>query len=319
MDILRDTKIDWLKYRWYFALISTVVFLLGAGDVYRKGGIRYGIDFSEGTIVYAKFEKSPQIDVIRASLGNSGLGEAVIQRYDDPSLNQVMIRVERRSEDAEDLDTTANLIINTIRQEVTDNTLLDTSTEIVGPVVGQELRRKARNATWLALGAILIYIGLRFEFIYGVGATIAVIHDVLLTLAFVSIFNFEISLNVIAAFLTLVGYSVNDSIVIFDRVRENRRLVRRDSLYNIINLSINQTLRRTVLTSVLTLIVVVGLYVLGGEVLRGFAFVLVAGVIIGTYSSIAIATPIVIWWRRLREKPASVKHKAKAEAKTVRI
>jgi preprotein translocase subunit SecF len=319
MDILRDTKIDWLKYRWYFVLISLGVFLLGVGDVYRKGGVRYGIDFSEGTIVYAKFEKTPQIDVIRASFRDSGLGEAVIQRYDAPELNQVMIRVERRAEDAEDLDTTANLIINTIREQITDNTLVDTSTEIVGPVVGQELRRKARNATWLALLAILVYIALRFEFIFGVGATIAVIHDVLLTLALISIFNFEISLNVIAAFLTLVGYSVNDTIVIFDRVRENRRLMRRESLYNIINLSINQTLRRTVLTSFLTLVVVVGLYVLGGEVLRGFAFVLVAGVFIGTYSSIAIATPIVIWWKRLRDKPAPAKNKTKAEAKTVRI
>ncbi len=319
MDILRDTKIDWLKYRWYFALISLAVFLIGVGDIYRKGGIRYGIDFSEGTIVYAKFEKSPQIDVIRASLGGSGLGETVIQRYDAPELNQVMIRVERRVEDTDDLDTTANLIINTLREQIQDNSLVDTSTEIVGPVVGQELRKKARNATWLALLAILVYIALRFELIFGVGATLAVIHDVLLTLGLVSIFNFEISLNVIAAFLTLVGYSVNDTIVIFDRVRENRRLMRRESLYNIINLSINQTLRRTVLTSFLTLVVVVALYLLGGEVLRGFAFILVAGVIIGTYSSIAIATPIVFWWRHLREKPAPVKHKDKEEAKTVRI
>ena len=161
---------------------------------------------------------------------------------------------------------------------------------------------------------MLLYIGLRFEFIYGVGATVAVMHDVLLTLGLVSIFGYEISLNVIAAFLTLVGYSVNDTIVIFDRVRENRRLLRRKSLDEIINLSINQTLRRTVLTSGITFITVISLFVLGGEVLRSFSFVLVAGIVVGTYSSIAIASPVVSWWRRAREKrsPDGAKPQARA-------
>jgi preprotein translocase subunit SecF len=311
-----------LKYRWYFILVSLIVFLIGAMDVYRKGELRYGIDFSEGTIVYAKFQETPQIEVIRSALAGSGLGDAVIQRYDRADLNQIMIRVERLAAEAtDDLDAAANLIMGVLREEIEGNTLVDTSTEIVGPVVGEELRRKARNAILLALLAMLVYIGFRFEFIYGIGATMAIIHDVVLTVALVSIFNFEISLNVIAAFMTLVGYSVNDTIVIFDRVRENRRLVRRQSLYEIINLSINQTLRRTILTSGLTLIVVLALYILGGEVLRGFSFVMVAGVFIGTYSSVAIASPIVIWWRRLRDKPATSKRKtkAKAEAKTARI
>jgi preprotein translocase subunit SecF len=318
MDILGDTKIDWLKYRWYFFLISFVIFVVGVTDIYRKGGLRYGIDFSEGTIVYAKFENTPQVDTIRQALADSGIGEAVIQRYDREELNEVMIRVERRAEDTTELDTTANQIISTLR-ELDGNTLADTSTEIVGPVVGQELRTKARNAIGLALLAILVYIGFRFEIIYGVGATVAVIHDVLLTMALVSIFNYEITLNVIAAFLTLAGYSVNDTIVIFDRVRENRRLVRRQSLYEVINLSINQTLRRTVLTSGLTLVVVLALFVLGGEVLRGFSFVFVTGVVIGTYSSVAIASPIVTWWRTMREKPTTKKGKDETEVKTARI
>ncbi|MFQ5789651.1 MAG: protein translocase subunit SecF [Acidobacteriota bacterium] len=317
MDILGDTKIDWLKYRWYFVSISVVAFLAGSFDLFRKGGLRYGIDFSEGTMVYAKFEDAPQIDVIRRVLQESGLGEAVIQRYDQPELNEVMIRMERREEDKADLDTTANRILVTLREEIEDNRLVDASTEIVGPVVGAELRRKARNATLLALLAMLIYIGSRFEFIYGVGATVAVIHDVLLTLGLVSLFDFEISLNVIAAFLTLVGYSVNDTIVIFDRVRENRRLLRRKSLYDIINLSINQTLRRTVLTSGLTFIAVLALYLLGGEVLRAFSFVLVAGVFVGTYSSVAIASPVVIWWRRRREGRSPAREKTEARAARV--
>ena len=314
MDILRDTNINWLKYRWYFITVSIVAFVVGTIDIYRSGGLRFGIDFSEGTIVYAKFESTPEIETVRQTLANSGLGEAVIQRYDQPSLNQVMIRMEREAEQAGDLDTTANQILSTLREQYQENPLVDSSTEIVGPVVGQELRRKATNATILALAAMLIYIGLRFEFIYGVAATIAVVHDVLLTLGLVSVFGYEISLNVIAAFLTLVGYSVNDTIVIFDRVRENRRFLRRKSLDEIINLSINQTLRRTVLTSGITFLTVLSLFLLGGEVLRSFSFILVAGIVVGTYSSIAIASPVVSWWRRVREKrsPDGAKGQARA-------
>jgi len=314
MDILRDTNINWLKYRWYFFSISLVLFLVGAVDIYRKGGLRYGIDFSEGTIVYAKFENAPEIESIRQALANSDLGEVIIQRYDQPSLNQVMIRVERQAEQTGDLDTAANQILDTLRERYQENRLVDSSTEIVGPVVGQELRRKARNATLLALAAMLIYIGLRFEFIYGVGATIAVLHDVLVTLGLLSLFGYEISLNVIAGFLTLVGYSVNDTIVIFDRVRENRRFLRRKSLDEIINLAINQNLRRTLLTAGATFLTVLSLYLVGGEVLRSFSFVLVVGIIVGTYSSIVIASPVVSWWRRVREKRTLDRAKAEARA-----
>ena len=309
MDFIGDTKIDWLKYRWYFIGFSLIVTLVGALDAARKGGLKYGIDFSEGTIVYVKFENSPEVDVIRAELRSAGIEGSVIQRYGAEELNTVMIRAGRLSEDGE-LDEAANTILATL-ENIPNNKLADASTEIVGPVVGEELRKKARNATLFALVAMLLYIAFRFEFVYGVGATVAVIHDVVLTLALVSLFNLEITLYVIAAFLTLVGYSVNDTIVIFDRVRENRKLVRRSSLEEIINLSINQTLRRTVLTSGLTLFVVIALYVMGGAVLRPFSFVLVTGVIIGTYSSIAIASPIVLWWHTLRKGPSRTRTKAK--------
>jgi preprotein translocase subunit SecF len=313
MDIIRDTHIDWLKYRWHFIGFSLLVIALGALDIVRKGGLRYGIDFSEGTIVYAKFEKTPQIDAIREKLGSAGLGEAIIQRYDRDELNLVMIRVERGHEGAA-LDTTANRILSVLENDFPDNRLVDSSTEIVGAVVGKELRRQARNATLFSLLAMLIYIGFRFEPIFGVAATIAVFHDVLVTLGLVSIFNYEISLNVIAAFLTLVGYSVNDTIVIFDRVRENRKLSRKQTLVEILNLSLNQTLRRTILTSGLTFLSVVALFLFGGEVLRGFSFVLVVGLIAGTYSTIGIAAPVVVWWRQFRDKPAGERKKAKSEA-----
>ena len=317
MDFIGDTQIDWLKYRWHFIIISLIVGLIGALDIARKGGLRYGIDFSEGTIVYAKFEATPEVDVIRQQLRGAGVGNAVIQRYDRDELNMVMIRIERAEGNEGELDASANTILRTLREDISGNALADASTEIVGPVVGAELRRQARNATLFALVAMLGYIGFRFELVYGVGATLAVIHDVVLTLALVSIFNLEITLYLIAAFLTLVGYSVNDTIVIFDRVRENRKLVRKKSLRDIMNLSINQTLRRTVLTSGLTLFVVVALYVMGGAVLRGFSFVLVAGVIIGTYSSIAIASPIVLWWRGLRDRP--VRDRDKPDAREARV
>jgi preprotein translocase subunit SecF len=315
MDIIRDTHIDWLKYRWHFIGLSLVVIGLGAIDIVRKGGLRYGIDFSEGTIVYAKFEKTPQIDVVREKLAAGGIGEAVIQRYDREELNLVMIRVERAGSDEASLDSTANRILEILEGNFPDNRLVDSTTEIVGPVVGKELRRQARNATLFSLVAMLIYIGFRFEPIYGVAATVAVFHDVLVTLGLVSIFNYDISLNVIAAFLTLVGYSVNDTIVIFDRVRENRKLARKHSLPELLNLSLNQTLRRTILTSGLTFLSVIALFLFGGEVLRGFSFVLVIGLIAGTYSTIGIAAPVVAWWRSFRDKPVSARKKSKSEAK----
>ncbi|MGA3295630.1 MAG: protein translocase subunit SecF [Candidatus Acidiferrales bacterium] len=170
--------------------------------------------------------------------------------------------------------------------------------EIVGPRVGAQLRHQAFWATMYALGGMLVYIAFRFEWVYGAAAVIAVFHDVLITLGFFSLFHYEISLTVIAALLTLVGYSMNDTIVIFDRVRENLRLMRRESFTEIINKSINQTLSRTILTSGLTFLTVLVLYVMGGEVLRAFAFAMVVGVVVGTYSSFGIAAPIVVIWNK---------------------
>ena len=177
------------------------------------------------------------------------------------------------------------------------------SVAIVGPRVGQQLRQKAVWATVMALGGMLLYIGFRFqEWVYGAAAVVAVFHDVMITLGLISLFDYEFDLNTVAALLTLVGYSVNDTIVTFDRIRENKRLLRKDSFANLVNLSINQTLSRTVLTSGLTLVTVLALFFLGGEVLHGFAFTLVAGVLVGTYSSIFVASPIVVGWVSRKSK-----------------
>jgi preprotein translocase subunit SecF len=172
----------------------------------------------------------------------------------------------------------------------------------VGPKIGAELRQQALLATLYALGGMLIYIGFRFEWGSGVAAVLAVLHDTIVTVGLLSIFDYEISLTVVAALLTLVGYSMNDKIVVFDRVRENLRLMRRESLRDLINVSINQTLSRTILTGGLTFLCAVCLFVFGGPVLKGFAFAFVVGIIVGTYSSIFIATPIVVLWHNFRDK-----------------
>jgi preprotein translocase subunit SecF len=177
--------------------------------------------------------------------------------------------------------------------------------EVVGPKVGAQLRRQAILATLYALAGMLVYIAIRFEWVYGAAAVIAVFHDVLITLGFFSLFHYEISLTVIAALLTLVGYSMNDTIVIFDRVRENLRLMRREPLADIVNKSINQTLSRTILTSGLTFLTVLVLYALGGQVLRAFSFAMVVGVVVGTYSSFGIAAPIVVVWSKFRGNQGS--------------
>jgi preprotein translocase subunit SecF len=177
--------------------------------------------------------------------------------------------------------------------------------EIVGPKVGSELRRQAVVVTLYALGGMLVYIAFRFEWVYGAAAVLAVFHDVLITLGLFSIFHFEISLTVIAALLTLVGYSMNDTIVIFDRIRENMRLMRREPFKAIVNRSINQTLSRTILTSGLTFLTVLVLFIMGGQVLRAFSFALVVGIMVGTYSSFGIAAPLVVAWNQWRDQGAT--------------
>jgi preprotein translocase subunit SecF len=178
--------------------------------------------------------------------------------------------------------------------------------EVVGPKVGGELRRQAIYVTLYALGGMLVYIAFRFQLVYGAAAVLAVFHDVLITLGFFSLLHFEISLTVIAALLTLVGYSMNDTIVIFDRIRENNRLLRREPFPDVVNKSINQTLSRTILTSGLTFLTVLVLFLMGGQVLRAFSFALVVGIVVGTYSSFGIAAPLVVAWNRWRGQGVAV-------------
>jgi preprotein translocase subunit SecF len=192
-------------------------------------------------------------------------------------------------------------ILNVVKQQTYPDTLAIVGTEVVGPRIGAELQRKAVLAVLYALGGMLVYIAFRFEWIYGAAAVIAVFHDTIITIGLFSLFNKEISLTVVAALLTLVGYSMNDTIVTFDRIRENLKILRREALEPLINRSVNQTLSRTVLTSGLTLLTALALFLFGGHVLNGFAFALVCGIIVGTYSSVFIASPILIFWHNFLE------------------
>jgi preprotein translocase subunit SecF len=203
------------------------------------------------------------------------------------------------------------VIISALREEIYLGDFAIRGVEVVGPKIGRDLQWQAVQATLAALGGMLLYIAFRFEWIYGVAAVVAVFHDVFITVGFFSLFGREIELTVIAALLTLVGYSMNDTIVIFDRVRENRKLTRKQPLETLLNDSVNQTLSRTVLTSGLTFIAVLSLFLFGGEVLRGFSFALVVGVLIGSYSSIFVASPLLLWWQNLAAARSGSRRRAR--------
>ncbi|MGA8367298.1 MAG: protein translocase subunit SecF [Candidatus Acidiferrales bacterium] len=305
MEFFRNVNINWMGCTKYFVSLSLLLLAIGWLSVLRHHGLDYGIDFRGGTLIDVRFPSTPPIDKIRKGLADAGLANSTIKsigsQLDPNSLNDIEIGLEQKGES--DLDADRQAVVNVL------NNILGTgnagaapytirSVDTVGPTVGAQLRHQAIWATLYALGGMLLYIAFRFEWVYGAAAVIAVFHDVLITLGFFSLFHYEISLTVIAALLTLVGYSMNDTIVIFDRVRENLRLMRRQPFPEIVNRSINQTLSRTILTSGLTLLTVLVLYLMGGAVLRAFSFAMVVGVVVGTYSSFGIAAPIVIAWNK---------------------
>jgi preprotein translocase subunit SecF len=389
IELFKQPNIDWMGKAKYFFGLSGILLLAGWTSIYFKGGLRYGIDFKGGTNVDVRFAQTPDIDKIRGSLSQQGLGTSEIQPISDPAnpnANEVVIGLEQKGEGDQALDTgkkqvvdalnatfgtassgkpdfnaatpsslAASLnqrdplvlstnagdryqqlaarilafrdgkeangvltnfdalarvdgvtpaVLSAIKENYSLGAFAVRNVEIVGPKVGAELRRQAVLVTLYALGGMLVYIAFRFEWVYGAAAVLAVFHDVLITLGFFSLLRFEISLTVIAALLTLVGYSMNDTIVIFDRIRENNRLLRRESFAEVVNKSINQTLSRTILTSGLTFLTVLVLFLMGGQVLRAFSFALVVGIVVGTYSSFGIAAPLVVAWNRWRGQGA---------------
>jgi preprotein translocase subunit SecF len=383
MDIVKDSKIDWLGLKWFFVGISLILIVISAISVVTRG-LNLGVDFTGGTLVHVKFTEEPDLDRIRLTLGEAGLKAEGVIRFDEVVQNEVQIRIARGSaEETLELTLGSNVVfeallpeydsdymetgkldlnnvskgilsahlqkldpdalgegrpaaelvahydeisdkiinyrteqsgiihrfseldqldlapgvVTSLNEEAYPGSFTVLSVESVGPKIGEELSTRARTAIIIALVFMLAYIAVRFWPIYGLAALAALFHDVFITLGAFALTQREISLTVVAALLTLVGYSINDTIVVFDRVRENLRLMRREDLSTVINASINQTLNRTIMTSGMTFLAVGALYLFGGQVLRGFSFALAVGIIVGTYSSIAIASPIVLWWQ----------------------
>ena len=312
-QILHDVNIDWLGNRRWFVGISVLVMLAGLGSaIFRQAtgrqAFNLGVDFKGGTVVTVRFKQRPADDAIRAALVSKGLNDAVVQPVTDRT-DTVLIKVPLENE-GQDGRARVREALAGFGSEARPATELEADpnaaykivgTDAVGAIAGAQLRNKAIAVTLAALVGILVYIAFRFEWTYGAAAVIAVFHDVLVTLGFFSIFQLEVGLTVIAALLTLVGFSVNDTIVVFDRIRENRKLHRRDSLYKVTNDSINQTLSRTVIANGLVFLSVLAMVLFGGDVLRAFSLALFIGVIFGTYSSIAVASPIMVWWEQRLE------------------
>jgi preprotein translocase subunit SecF len=295
IELFRDIKVNWLGKRKIFLAISGALMLLGLVSLVSKRSFNYGVDFKGGTIVQVRFKQKPDIEKIRQLLRENGAPDS--QPQEIAGRNDVLIEFQGAKE--EDASAGRSVIINALNKGFPDQFEI-LSAQSIGPKVGDDLKRQAVFATLYALGGILVYIAFRFEWIYGTAAVFAVFHDTLVTLGLFSIFNREINLTVIAALLTLVGYSVNDTIVVFDRMRENLKIRRRDELETIMNDSINQTLSRTILTSGLTFLTVLALFIFGGEIISHFAFAMVVGIIVGTYSSIAIAAPLVLVYTNIR-------------------
>jgi preprotein translocase subunit SecF len=292
--IFENANYNFVKWRWHAIALSWLLVLAGVGVAIARGGMPMGIDFTGGTAVVVKFDQPTPEDRVRAALDPIST-DKVVQRYGPEADNSVLIRmpIVAGMEEGSNLDTQVRAITDALtKANIGHFTVV--STDVVGPVIGKDLQMKGIYATLASLGGILIYIGLRFEWSFAVGAIVATFHDIIVTLAFLVFFNYDMSLNVVAAILTITGYSVNDTIVIFDRIRENRRNKRREPLEKVVNDSVNQTLSRTIITSGTTLLTVLALFVFGGEVLRGFAFTMIVGILTGTYSSMYIAASIAI-------------------------
>jgi preprotein translocase subunit SecF len=301
MQIFTKPNYNFIRWRWHAIALSVILIAAGAAYMWSQGGMPLGIDFKGGTIIVFKFEQPVGEERVRAALEQMP-GEKVVQQYGAADANEVMVRLPQTVEREEDAPLDRDVKTAMAALERANLGKFETSTEVVGPVIGAQLQRKGVLATLFSILGITVYIAFRFRPSFAAGAIVATFHDILVTLAFLTFFGYDLSLNVVAALLTITGYSVNDTIVIFDRVRENFRSMRRDSLEHIVNASVNQTLGRTVITAGSTLLAVLALYLFGGEVLEGFAFTMIVGIISGTYSTVFIAAAIAIILSRQREQ-----------------
>jgi preprotein translocase subunit SecF len=284
MRFFRNAHYDFLGQRKRAYVFSVVLILVGMTSLVLHGGPRYGVDFTGGTMLQVEFANPTSVSDVRGVLAEAGMESAQIQQLGDS--NEFLIRTP----DFEGItDRATEVLAGTYGAEG-----FTMSADAVGPKVGSELQRKAGIAILMSFALTLVYLAFRFEWRFGVAAIIATFHDITITIGFISLFNLEITLATVAALLTILGYSLNDTIVVFDRIRENLKKRRKDKYRDILNSSINETLPRTVLTSGTTLATLLALFILGGTVVRPFALVLILGIVIGTYSSIFVASPALL-------------------------
>jgi len=295
MELIRPgTNYDFIGKKKFTIWVSTVAILLCLGSIFFHGGLRYGVDFAGGILMQIRFSKAVDISEVRSALDVIGSKEAMVQAFGGE--NEFLIRVEKTTED---LEAVSKTIQTSLQEQFKGKALEIRRAEVVGPKIGKDLKTKALWAVGLSFLGILIYVAWRFrEIAFGLGGIVALFHDIIVTYGAISIANIEYSLNVLAVILTIIGFSINDTIVIFDRVRENIKKMRKDSLETIFNVSINETLGRTILTSGTVMGVVLILFFFGGPVIHDFAFALIVGLISGTYSTVYVASPIVLFWEQ---------------------
>ena len=293
MELIRpDTRIDFIGKRKYALLISTIAILISFGSIFLHGGLKYGVDFAGGILLQIRFSKAVDISEVRNAMEDMGSKDANVQKFGGE--NEFLIRIEKSSEDLEAL---SRNIQTSLQGRFKDKPVEIRRVEVVGPKVGKDLKVKALWAVGLSFAAILVYVAFRFHtFSYGMGGIVALVHDVIVTYGAISIFALEYSLSTLAVILTIIGFSINDTIVIFDRVRENIKKMRKENLATIMNVSINETLGRTVLTTGTVMMVVLILFFFGGPVIHEFTIAMIVGLITGTYSTVYIASPVVLVW-----------------------
>ena len=293
MELIRpDTRYDFIGKKKFTLWVSAIAILMSLGSVFFHGGLKYGVDFAGGILLQIKFSKIVDISEVRNALEAIGSKEAMVQKFGGE--NEFLIRVEKASGDLEEM---SRKIQSSLQGQFKDNALEIRRAEVVGPKVGRDLKKNAIWATVLSFIAMLVYVAFRFRQIsYGLGGIVALVHDIIITFGAISLFGLEFSLPLLAVILTIIGFSINDTIVIFDRVREDVKKMRKDSLERIFNTSINECLGRTILTSGTVMMVVLILFFFGGPVIHDFTTALIVGLISGTYSTIYIASPVVLFW-----------------------
>jgi len=293
MELIRPgTHFDFIGMKKITLWISTVAILVTIGSIFYHGGLRYGVDFAGGLVIQIKFSKPVDISEVRNALEASGSKEAVVQNFG--GVNEFLIRVEKSSED---LEAVSRKIQAALQERFKDRALEILRAEVVGPMVGRDLKQKAVWAVALSLLGIMVYIAFRFHKIsYGLGGVVSLFHDIIVTYGAISVLNLEYNLSLMAVILTVIGFSINDTIVIFDRVRENIKKMRKTDLITVFNESINECLGRTILTTGTVMISVLILFFFAGQVLREFTIALIVGITTGTYSTVYIASPVVLFW-----------------------